>query len=197
MRSQARPRHCLICGDSMTIAETGRPRKYCSVRCKSRAAVARRTEEQWHRYYKWQREWRKRTNAPSKWYWQDRERRLAYGRAYRRANREELARKDRQRRAQWRERNPDAWRLQVQRTNRARDARLRGAGGRVAARDWARLLVRYRGCCAYCGERATTQDHVIPLSRGGRHTIGNVLPACQSCNSSKHDRLLMEWKTVR
>lgn len=40
-------------------------------------------------------------------------------------------------------------------------------------------------------------DHVIPLARGGRHGIGNVLPACQPCNSSKGARLLAEWNVSR
>lgn len=64
----------------------------------------------------------------------------------------------------------------------------------VTLKDWERLCSRYRGCCAYCGERRPlTQEHVIPLSRGGNHSIGNLLPVCKSCNSSKRDRLLVEW----
>lgn len=65
----------------------------------------------------------------------------------------------------------------------------------VSGRDWRRLVMRYEGRCAYCGERGDlTMDHVIPLSRGGRHAIGNVLPACWSCNCSKRQRLLVEWR---
>lgn len=37
-------------------------------------------------------------------------------------------------------------------------------------------------------------DHVVPLSRGGRHSIGNILPACESCNLSKHASYLVEWR---
>ena len=33
-------------------------------------------------------------------------------------------------------------------------------------------------------------DHIIPLSKGGTHTIGNVVWACCSCNSSKSNKLL-------
>lgn len=68
--------------------------------------------------------------------------------------------------------------------------------GRVSDRDWRRLKNRYQGRCAYCGVKCrATMDHVVPLHRGGRHTIGNILPACQSCNSSKHTKYLVEWKT--
>ncbi|WP_079516686.1 HNH endonuclease [Rossellomorea marisflavi] len=31
-------------------------------------------------------------------------------------------------------------------------------------------------------------DHVIALSRGGNNTFVNVVCACKSCNSAKHDR---------
>lgn len=65
----------------------------------------------------------------------------------------------------------------------------------VTARDWRRLVQRYNGLCAYCRDRpATDQDHVIPVARGGRFAIGNLLPACRPCNSSKGAKLLVEWK---
>lgn len=68
----------------------------------------------------------------------------------------------------------------------------------VSGEDWRRLCVRYRGCCAYCGERAPlTMDHVIPLSRGGRHAIGNLIPACLPCNASKSASYLIVWKRKR
>jgi 5-methylcytosine-specific restriction endonuclease McrA len=47
--------------------------------------------------------------------------------------------------------------------------------------------------CAYCGKllRKTevTRDHAIPLSRGGRGSIWNQVPACVSCNQKKADAL--------
>lgn len=67
--------------------------------------------------------------------------------------------------------------------------------GHVRARDWRKLVARHDGRCAYCSKRAPlTKDHVVPISRGGRHTIGNLLPACRSCNSRKHNRTLTEWR---
>lgn len=69
----------------------------------------------------------------------------------------------------------------------------------VSERDWERLVVRYHGRCAYCGVRPDelTMDHVIPAARGGRHSIGNILPACRSCNGGKHALLLIEFKVRR
>ncbi len=34
-----------------------------------------------------------------------------------------------------------------------------------------------------------TEDHVFPVSRGGRHSLDNVRCACRQCNQWKHDRL--------
>lgn len=86
--------------------------------------------------------------------------------------------------------NPDRARAYVN----ARRARLAQAAGRHTERDWQQLVRRYRGC-AYCGSAApVTRDHVVPLSRGGSDFIGNILPACLSCNTSKKDRLLVDWR---
>ena len=46
--------------------------------------------------------------------------------------------------------------------------------------DW------YGGHCAYCRVRVATQmDHVEPIAHGGKHTISNVVPACEPCNTRK------------
>lgn len=67
----------------------------------------------------------------------------------------------------------------------------------VSLRDWRRLCLRFDDRCAYCGSRSKlTQDHIIPIIRGGRHSIGNLLPACGSCNSSKGAKLLVEWRAL-
>ncbi len=45
------------------------------------------------------------------------------------------------------------------------------------------------GNCHYCGEKFAakelTMDHVVPLSRGGLSTRGNLVPSCKPCNQSK------------
>ncbi len=44
--------------------------------------------------------------------------------------------------------------------------------------------------CIYCGEPATTKDHVIPRSYFPKPTPSNLMtvPACKQCNKSKqHD----------
>lgn len=65
----------------------------------------------------------------------------------------------------------------------------------IATKDWRRLCARYDNLCAYCrASKPLTVDHIIPLIRGGRHAIGNLIPACGPCNSSKNARLLIEWE---
>lgn len=57
------------------------------------------------------------------------------------------------------------------------------------------LIKLYASPCFYCGSKDLIEaDHVIPISRGGRHSIGNLVPACRSCNGSKGKKLLVEWK---
>lgn len=55
------------------------------------------------------------------------------------------------------------------------------------------LFEMFDGCCAYCGKRPETErqltlEHIVPLSEGGRNTLANLIPACISCNSSKHNK---------
>ena len=82
----------------------------------------------------------------------------------------------------------------------ARTARQRTAqtGCGVPLAEWRRILHRARGRCFYCDRLAPlTMEHVIPLVRGGKHSIGNVVAACGPCNSSKNDFLLVEWRYAR
>ena len=51
------------------------------------------------------------------------------------------------------------------------------------------------GGCAYCGatDVALQRDCVQPISHGGRYTMENVVPACASCNASKHNDEVTAW----
>lgn len=61
---------------------------------------------------------------------------------------------------------------------------------------WKRQLAR--GRCHYCGKsyppKILTMDHIVPLSRGGKSTKGNVVPTCKACNSKKKYMLPIEWE---
>lgn len=80
-----------------------------------------------------------------------------------------------------------------------RRARMRANGTfNVSVREVARMVARYRGLCAACGERPWAHlDHIIPIARGGRHSIGNLWPLCGPCNQAKYVRLIIEWRFGR
>lgn len=60
--------------------------------------------------------------------------------------------------------------------------------------QWKAMLLAWGGC-AYCGANAgpMQRDCVQAISRGGRYTIDNVVPACRSCNASKCNSEVTTW----
>lgn len=77
---------------------------------------------------------------------------------------------------------------------KARKAKYRARKYAAEIRDfthqqWVELQERFNHRCAYCGKRCKgklDQEHITPLSKGGNHTLSNIVPACSSCNSKKH-----------
>jgi 5-methylcytosine-specific restriction endonuclease McrA len=61
------------------------------------------------------------------------------------------------------------------------------------------VFTRDGSTCVYCGNSATSIDHVVPRSRGGTHSWDNVVAACRRCNHVKADRSLAElgWSLPR
>ena len=59
---------------------------------------------------------------------------------------------------------------------------------------WNALLDAWEGC-AYCGapDESLQRDCVLALSRGGRYTLDNIVPACRSCNTSKCNFEVTGW----
>lgn len=80
------------------------------------------------------------------------------------------------------------------RSAKRRRTRLARVDNDLTDAEWAALLDAW-GCCAYCqGDGAALQrDCVQPVSRGGRYTLGNVVPACASCNASKRSSEVTAW----
>ena len=60
--------------------------------------------------------------------------------------------------------------------------------------QWGALTAAWGGC-AYCGaaDRPLQRDCVLALSRGGRYTLENIVPACGSCNASKCNQEVTAW----
>jgi len=105
--------------------------------------------------------------------------------------------------ARWAELHPEEFaernRRIARKAEHVRKLRLRSGDVReVTDRDWRRLCARYDNRCAYCGQaKKLTMDHIIPVVRGGRHSIGNLIPACRNCNAQKRTRLIVEWRAGR
>lgn len=60
--------------------------------------------------------------------------------------------------------------------------------------QWFALMEAWGGC-AYCGDQTAPlqKDCMLPISRGGRYTLTNVVPACRSCNASKCNTEVTTW----
>ncbi|MEO5852069.1 MAG: HNH endonuclease signature motif containing protein [Nocardioides sp.] len=89
--------------------------------------------------------------------------------------------------------------MAVDRSRRGRAARRRKVRmGRVEhdldAGQWSALQEAWGGC-AYCGAtgKPLQRDCVLALSRGGRYTLDNIVPACGSCNASKCNDEVTGW----
>lgn len=49
--------------------------------------------------------------------------------------------------------------------------------------------------CEYCGAKDVplTEDHIIPMVKGGPDIPSNIVLACKECNSSKNDKDIFDW----
>ena len=65
----------------------------------------------------------------------------------------------------------------------------------LTTKEWDNIQTYFDFKCAYCGKGSVqlTQDHVIPLSKGGNYTKSNIIPACRTCNAKKNNKLIDEW----
>ncbi len=77
---------------------------------------------------------------------------------------------------------------------RRRARRLSLVDNDLTTAQWDALLAAWGGC-AYCGaaDRSLQRDCVLPISRGGRYTVENVVPACGPCNASKCNTEVVSW----
>ena len=107
---------------------------------------------------------------------------LAQNARYHAANRAE----DTTRKKAWRLANPEKHKsLRAQRRAQKKGALVND----LTHAQWLAMQDAQDHCCHYCGKRCKghlTQDHIIPLSKGGSHTLHNVIGACIGCNSKKN-----------
>lgn len=78
----------------------------------------------------------------------------------------------------------------------SRQEERHGGKTSLTEKEWRFALMYFGNRCCYCGKKLgvkATKDHVVPLAKGGEFWRGNILPCCQSCNSSKKDQDMLEW----
>jgi predicted restriction endonuclease len=109
----------------------------------------------------------------------------------------EKRRLERERNKQWKKNHPEETKAQNKRyaERRKQWKQPRFETELLTDRHWVELLEYYNYRCAYCFETADVleQEHKTPLSRGGNHTVSNVVPACGACNRRKGEKTVQEW----
>jgi len=70
-----------------------------------------------------------------------------------------------------------------------------------AKRRYLRFVVLRRDSftCQFCGRAVgdgakLSIDHIVPLSKGGNTSFGNLITACEECNKGKGDVLLARYE---
>ncbi len=79
-----------------------------------------------------------------------------------------------------------------------RRVRQLDAPGSHTEAEWLAKFAFHGGRCFYCkvelNSKTRTRDHRRPLTRGGADWVANIVPACRSCNSKKHDKTEAEFR---
>ncbi|MGB3673865.1 MAG: HNH endonuclease signature motif containing protein [Candidatus Nanopelagicales bacterium] len=77
---------------------------------------------------------------------------------------------------------------------RRRKRRMNRVEHDLSDQQWAALKEAWGGC-AYCGstDRPLQRDCVLAISRGGRYTLENIVPACGPCTASKCNSEVTAW----
>lgn len=196
---------CIRCGESFTPAFRS-DQKYCSRRCSDRAR-----DERWRTRHP------DRVKARNESFRERHPERVAAAvRRYDEQHREERNQKARDRRLNNPERvveirarhyrkHPERNRARVSKFKKAHKnryvayrhnyfAQLRQNGGTVLAAEWEYILEKFGRRCLKCGRSEPqiriTMDHIVPISKGGKHTKENIQPLCISCNSSKKQKIV-------
>jgi len=94
---------------------------------------------------------------------------------------------------EWKEikcRNPELVSWMKNKRNREK----RNSYGNHTFEQWEELKKKYNYTCLSCNKKEPeiklTEDHVVPLSKGGSDYIENIQPLCRKCNSKKLTKII-------
>ncbi|MDU1313944.1 MAG: HNH endonuclease [Clostridium septicum] len=95
----------------------------------------------------------------------------------------------------YRKENPDTYKAIHSITEQRRRKMAKKVISTFNNSDWKQCKEYFNNECAYCGRslKNLTQDHLIPLSKGGNYTKNNIIPVCRNCNSKKHNKDFFTW----
>lgn len=93
----------------------------------------------------------------------------------------------------WQKANPD-------RVKEHNEHRRQNKTHEISKEEWEYCKQYFDNACAYCGlpeetaiEKHNNRLHKEHLEHNGSNDITNCVPACKSCNSSKHNFQLDDW----
>jgi 5-methylcytosine-specific restriction endonuclease McrA len=86
-------------------------------------------------------------------------------------------------------------RLYIRQKSKRRKAQMRDSIAiQLTGKQTRARFAEFDHKCAYCGAAGDLHiEHVIPISQGGGHALGNIVPACKDCNFSKRDHEAESW----
>jgi 5-methylcytosine-specific restriction endonuclease McrA len=90
--------------------------------------------------------------------------------------------------------DPD-YRLYHRQKSKRRKAQIKNSVAiQVTGKQISARFAKFDHRCAYCGATGDLHiEHVLAISKGGGHALGNIVPACQCCNYSKRDHDPEPW----
>jgi 5-methylcytosine-specific restriction endonuclease McrA len=130
-----------------------------------------------------------------KHYVENKEAILEKHREYKKINAEKIKERNKKYQKKYHKNNPEK---SFNKTARRR-AKIGDQG--ITKEEWLSVMNSTGWKCFYCDcslieKKVRTVDHIIPLSRGGKHCVDNLVPCCRKCNSSKHNKLFTEWDVI-
>lgn len=92
----------------------------------------------------------------------------------------------------WNEDNPEKYKRNVAKSQMKRKISKDAKSYKILDKELFKLR---HSPCAFCNTTENiTIDHIIPISRNGAHSIGNLQSLCKSCNSKKKAKFISEYK---